>query len=176
MLWEDPKQNYLSHSLCIVHAIGLSVRSPWVTSNRKCKLNLLKQLEFNGLQIKGCTSAFRDSLTQSSKGSERVVLTFSIPQIYFPGDSVCIILASPPPGQQDGWRLWRTPLPLEIPTFLPEISFPLEALYVPPCSIYVHNSILCLSRPDSPAPAWSPRMEVSNPHLRSTRESVGRWV
>lgn len=82
MLWEDPKQNYLSHSPCVVHAIVLSVRSPWDTSNRKCKLNLLKQLEFNGLQIKGCTSAFRDSLIQSSKGSKRVVLTFSIPQIY----------------------------------------------------------------------------------------------
>lgn len=127
MLWEDPKQNYLSHSLCLVHAIVLSVRSPWDTSNRKCKLNLLKQLEFNGLQIKGCTSAFRDSLIQSSKGSERVVLTFSIPQIYFLGD--CLLHPGfPTPRASRRLEVMDTPLPLEIPTLLPEISFPLEAL------------------------------------------------
>lgn len=50
MCCDAPKWTYLSHFLCCVCAIGLSVRPLQVPKNRQWKSNLLKQMEFIGLQ------------------------------------------------------------------------------------------------------------------------------
>jgi hypothetical protein len=51
-------------------------------------------------------------------------------------------------GQQGGWRFWKTPIPLEIPTLLQKSHFLLRN-YMSLLAQRVHNSTCCLSRPDS---------------------------
>lgn len=62
-------------------------------------------------------------------------MTVFIPQIYFLGDGICFILTLPSPHLQGSrWlEVLEDSYPTENSNSAAEISFPLEALYVPPC-------------------------------------------
>ena len=152
----------------ILSALFMLLVNRWgllgLQGTRKFTLNLLKQIKFTGYKLKGAYTP--SGIVRHRTPNDCLHSSYLLPwwwHLLHPDPPL-----PPPPGRQGGWRFWKTPIPLQIPTLLQKSHFLLRH-YMSLLAQRVHNSTCCLSRPDSLAASQVPRVEVK-------RESVGRWV
>lgn len=161
-LWSSHEKLFVPFSV-FVHAIGLLVRPLWVTRNRKCKLNLLKQVELLAYRIKGSWSAFRDSIWSVRSES-------AIDSPLRKSASWCQYLLYPEHPRP-------TPMAARYLEALAD-SYPARnsdslARNLTPSlpNLCIQISTSALSIPADPlAPPWGPRVEFSSPHPKRTKE------